>query len=172
MRSPATETEDPTRRAARVALLISLAAIALAYGAAFLPAGAPAWAPWLLALGIPVALGAIMILGAARGRSGVGPLRVPFAFVVVTLAAGFCGALILPATENPGSPLWLGLPARAALIIYGIGLLPTLILPIAYALTFESQTLTADDIERVRSLAREIQDERRQSSGSGGESSS
>ena len=55
------------------------------------------------------------------------------------------------------STLWLGLPARAAIVIYGIGLLPIVVLPVAYALTFESQTLTAEDIERVRSLAREIE---------------
>ncbi|HLA13951.1 MAG TPA: hypothetical protein VJZ25_02920 [Gemmatimonadaceae bacterium] len=155
-----TSTEDLTRRTARIALAMSLVGIAVAYGAAFLPAGAPVWAPWLLAIGIPVSIGAIMILGATRGRSGIGPLRLPFAFVVVTLAAGFCGALLLPATENPGSELWLGLPARAAIIIYGIGLLPTIVLPLAYALTFESQTLTAADIERVRSLASEIERER------------
>lgn len=152
-------TEDLTRRAARFALVMSLAGIAVAYGAAFLPRGAPVWAPWLLAIGIPISIGAIMILGATRGRSGVGPLKLPFAFVVVTLAASFCGALLLPPTENPGSELWLGLPTRAAIIIYGIGLFPTILLPIAYALTFESQTLTAGDIERVRSLAREIERE-------------
>lgn len=137
-------------------LVIALSAIAIAYGSAFFPTGAPQWAPWLLALGIPFSLGAIMILGAARGARGVGPLKIPFAFVIVTLAVGFCAALILPATESPASTLWLGLPARAAIVIYGIGLLPIIVLPVAYALTFESQTLRADDIERVRSLAREI----------------
>jgi hypothetical protein len=76
--------------------------------------------------------------------------------VIVTLAVGFCAALILPASEGPASTLWLGLPARAAIVIYGIGLFPIIVLPVAYALTFESQTLTADDIERVRSIAREI----------------
>jgi hypothetical protein len=100
-----------------------------------------------------------MILGATRGRRGIGPLRIPFAFVVLTLAVGFCAALALPVSETPSSDLWLGLPARAAIVIYGVGLLPTIILPIAYALTFESQTLTAEDIERVRALAREIEKE-------------
>ena len=42
-------------------------------------------------------------------------------------------------------------------MIYGIGLFPTILLPIAYALTFESQTLTAEDVEQVRLLAREIE---------------
>ena len=68
---------------------------------------------------------------------------------------GFCAALALPATESPLSKLWLGLPARAAIVIYGIGLLPIIVLPVAYALTFETQTLNAEDVERVRELARE-----------------
>lgn len=113
------------------------------------------WAAWLLALGIPVALAAIMILGAARGRRGIGPLKIPFAFVAMVLLIGFGAALALPATEGPLSTLWLGLPARAAIVIYGIGLLPIVVLPIAYALTFEAQTLSAEDVERVRALARE-----------------
>jgi len=154
--APATG-EDVTRRAALVALFFGISAIASGYLAAFSTAGTPIWAAWLLALGIPVALGGIMILGAARGRRGIGPLRIPFAFVVVVLVIGFGAALALPATEGPLSTLWLGLPARAAIVIYGVGLLPIVVLPIAYALTFETQTLSAEDVERVRMLARENQ---------------
>lgn len=102
-----------------------------------------------------MALGAIMILGAARGRMGIGPLKYPFAFVVAVLAIGFCAALAIPATEGPLGKLWLGLPARAAIVIYGIGLLPIIVLPVVYALTFEAQTLNAEDVERVRELGRE-----------------
>lgn len=145
-----------TRRLALGALIVSIIAIAVAYAAAFRPSGPPIWAAWLLALGIPLSLGGIMVLGAARGGSeaGIGPLKIPFAFVMIVLAAGFCGALLLPSTESAASALWLGLPARAAIVIYGVGLLPTIVLPIAYALTFESQTLKAEDIERVRAVAR------------------
>jgi len=146
---------DITRRLALQALFISVLAIAIGYAAAFRRAGTPVWAAWLLAIGIPVALGAIMILGATRGRRGIGPLKLPFLFVVATLAIGFGAALALPATEGPLSKLWLGLPVRAAIVIYGVGLLPIIVLPIAYALTFESQTLSAEDVERVRALARE-----------------
>ena len=145
---------DPTRRSALIALCVGILAIAGGYAAAFNKGGTPSWAPWLLALGIPVTVGAIMILGAARGARGVGPLKVPFLFVVAILALGFCAALALPATESPLSRLWLGLPARAAVVIYGVGLLPIVVLPIAYALTFETQTLSAEDVERVRELGR------------------
>ena len=150
-------SEDPTRRAALVALFIGIAAIAAGYATAFSAGRTPAWAAWLLALGIPLALAAIMILGAARGRRGIGPLKIPFAFVALVLVIGFGAALALPATEGPLSTLWLGLPTRAAIVIYGVGLLPIVVLPIAYALTFETQTLSAEDVERVRVLARENQ---------------
>ena len=149
--------EDATRRAALVALFLGIIAIAAGYAAAFSAHGTPAWAPWLLALGIPVALVAVMILGATRGRRGIGALKIPFAFVALVLVIGFGAALALPATEGPLSTLWLGLPARAAIVIYGIGLLPIVVLPIAYALTFETQTLSAEDVERVRTVARENQ---------------
>src|ERR1700694_3288857 len=152
--SGTTSRGDTTRTAALIALSVAILAIAIAYAAAFSESGTPAWAPWLLALGIPISLGAIMILGAARGRRGIGALKVPFLFVVAVLAIGFCAAPALPATESPLSKLWLGLPARAAVVIYGIGLLPIVVLPVAYALTFETQILSADDVERVRAMGR------------------
>jgi hypothetical protein len=148
-------SRDITRRAALIALFVAITAIAAGYAAAFSKSGTPSWAPWLLAAGIPVALGAIMILGAARGREGIGALKVPFAFVVIVLIIGFGAALALPATEGPLSKLWLGLPARAAIVIYGVGLLPIIVLPVAYALTFETQTLSAEDVERIRAVRRE-----------------
>jgi hypothetical protein len=143
---------DPTRTAALTALCVAIAAIAIGYAAAFGQSGTPAWAPWLLALGIPISLGAIMILGAARGQKGIGLLKLPFLFVVAVLAIGFCAALVLPATESPLAKLWLGLPARAAVVIYGVGLLPIIVLPVAYALTFDTQILSAEDVERVRAM--------------------
>ncbi|MGH9419010.1 MAG: hypothetical protein ACRD3J_03480 [Thermoanaerobaculia bacterium] len=146
---------DATRRTARFSLVLAICAIAVGYGAAFTPGGTPEWAPWLLAIGIPVASCGIMALGAARGSRGIGKLKIPLAFVLVVLTAGFCLALGLPANESSTSVLWLGLPARAAIIIYGVGLLPIVVLPVAYALTFDTQTLNQADIDRVRELAAE-----------------
>jgi hypothetical protein len=148
------QRSDPTRRFALAATFLSTCAIAVGYLAAFSRTGTPSWAPWFLAFGIPGAIGGIMMLGATRGRSGVGQLKVPFAFVFIILAIGFGAALAIP-PEDSTSSLWLGLPTRAAIVIYGIGLLPIIVLPIAYALTFETQTLSSADLERVRSLASE-----------------
>jgi len=143
-----------TRRVALIVLFTAIVAIAVGYAAAFSKGGTPMWGAWLLALGIPVALGSIMILGAARGTRGIGSLKFPFAFVVLILVIGFGAALALPATEGPLSKLWLGLPARAAIVIYGVGLLPIIVLPVAYAITFERLTLSAEDLDRVRAIAR------------------
>lgn len=140
------------KRAALSAIFLATLAVALAYAAAFLPGGAPGWANWLLAMGIAVVLPATMVLGAERnGR--IGKLAVPFALVFLVIAGGFGLALALPASEGPGAALWLGLPARAAIVIYGIGLLPFLIVPVAYALTFDQMTLSEADLERVRRAA-------------------
>ena len=145
---------ERTRKAAVAVLAVSIAGIAVGYAAAFSAAGTPVWSPWLVAVAVPLALVSIMILGAARGPAGVGRLKIPFAFVGLMLVIGFLAALALPATESASSPLWLGLPLRAAIVIYGIGLLPIVVLPVAYALTFETQTLSAEDVERVRELGR------------------
>lgn len=143
-----------SRRAAVVVLFWSVAAIAIAYGAALVTKGSSSWTAWIAAIAVPIALTAIMILGAVRGDKGIGKLRIPFVFVALILIAGFLAALMLPATESATSSLLLGLPLRAAIVIYGIGVLPIIVLPVAYALTFETQTLSAEDVERVRELGR------------------
>ena len=146
------------KRTALSAIFLSALAVAVAYAAAFLPGGPPGWANWLLAIGIAVALTAIMVLGAERhGR--IGKLALPFAFVFLVIAGGFGLALALPATEGAGADLWLGLPPRAAIVIYGIGLLPFLIVPVAYALTFDEMTLSEADLARVRRAAADFQRE-------------
>ena len=143
-----------SRRIAVVILFVAAVAIALGYVGAFTRNGASPWSAWVVAIAVPISLVAIMILGALRGSNGIGRLKVPFGFVALILIIGFVAAIALPATESPASRLWLGLPLRAAIVIYGIGLLPIVVLPVAYALTFETQTLNADDVERVRELGR------------------
>ena len=144
----------PAKSAALIAIFAGTMAIGAGYAGAFLPGGAPGWAPWLLALGIPTSIGGIIVLGAARGRGGVGRLWMPIAFVTLTLAAGFALALGLPANESASSTLWLGLPLRAAIIIYGIGIFPAIVLPVAYAVTFETQTLSDEDVARVVAMGK------------------
>lgn len=143
-----------TDRLAITGLLLSTVAIGAAYASAFLPGGAPGWAAWLLAFGIPGILVAMLVLGAARGGR-LGRLVYPFAALFIVVAGSFAALLALPATDPQDPVLWLGLPPRAAIVLYGVGLLPFLIVPLAYALTFDEMTLSERDMERVRERARE-----------------
>jgi hypothetical protein len=137
------------RRIAIGALFVSVLLIAAAYVGALVASAVPAWTPWALMIGTSTIMLATMVLGASRAGRGIGKLVVPFTTMFVVLLIGFGAALVMPA-ESRDSTLWLGLPPRAAVVLYGIGVLPLFVLPIAYALTFESLTLSDADLERVR----------------------
>ena len=143
-------TRMRTKRFALTALILSLVAIAVAYAAAFLPGGAPGWSAWPMAWGTAGCMVATLTLGAVK-EGGVGRLAIPFALVFVLLAGGFSLVLVLP---DGGAALWLGLPPRAAVLLYGVGLLPFLVVPVAYALTFDERTLSRADLDRIRAAAR------------------
>ncbi|HEX9938454.1 MAG TPA: hypothetical protein VGB15_15060 [Longimicrobium sp.] len=147
-----------TRRLALAALVAGTLAIAAAYGSAFLAGPPPAWAAWALGVGSSVVMVASMALGAVRQEKGIGRLKWPFAFVFIVLAGGFSAVMVLP-DEAPGAPLFLGLPLRAAIVLIGIGLLPLLVLPVAYALTFDDMTLGEDDLARVRAAAKALREQ-------------
>jgi hypothetical protein len=140
---------DRTRTAARYTLVLAVLAIALGYASAFLPAAMARVGPWLLAVAVPAALFATMILGAVRPGRGLGWLAVPFLLVFLLVAGGFVVALSLP-PDGAEAALVFGLPRRAAVILYGVGFLPLFMLPLVYAATFESLTLSEADIARVR----------------------
>lgn len=130
----------------------SALAIGVAYASAFLPGGTPAWAPWLFMAGTSFIMVGTMALGAARnGR--VGSLWIPFSLVLVILLGGFGTVLALPPADAGDPTLWLGLPPRAAVILYGIGLLPFFLIPVAYAWTFDELTMRPGDLERIRDEA-------------------
>ncbi|HEU0299969.1 MAG TPA: hypothetical protein VFR37_10950 [Longimicrobium sp.] len=144
------------RRNALLALLAGTLAIAAAYASAFLPGDPPAWSPWALGTGTAVVMVAASALGAARRETGIGRLKAPFAIVFLILAGGFAAVLSMPPV-GPNPRLFLGLPAGAAIVLVGIGLLPLLVLPVAYALTFDEMTLSEADLARVREAARALQ---------------
>lgn len=137
---------------ARTGLLgffVATVLIALAYGSAFLSGGAPPWSPWLMAIGTALAMVSAMLFGASRRDRALGPLAWVFGAAFIVIAGGFCLALAL--TPPPGGePIWLGLPRRAAILIYGIGLLPVFLLPVAYAMTFDRVTLSDADLASFR----------------------
>jgi hypothetical protein len=144
-----------TTRLAVAALVLSCSAIAGAYALAFLPGGAPPLAAWGLALGSAGALASMMALGAAR-RGRVRPLAMAASLLTFLVVGGaFSAALLLPPTEGPGMVLVLGFPLRAAIVLYGVGIVPMLFLPVMYAVSFDADTLSDADLERVRRAGQE-----------------
>lgn len=123
-------------------------AIAVAYALAFVP-GASTVGAWLMALGLATMIVSLMTLGAVREGRSVGALRLPLLVTFVAIAGCFIAALSLP-VENASSRVVLGFPLRAAIVIYGVGLVPLIMLPVVYAMTFDEMTLTEGDLARVR----------------------
>jgi len=144
-----------TQRFALAALVAGTLLIAAAYAAQMLLGSAPAWAPWAYLVGMSTSMLAMLVLGAARSRAGVGRLALPIAVIYLLLLVGFGMALTLAPETTADARLWLGLPRRAAIVLYGIGVLPLFLLPIAYALTFESMTLREEDMVRVAQARRD-----------------
>ena len=141
-----------TRTWALAGFVAGILMIAVAYVTAFLPGGAPGWATWSYMIGTSTSMLAMMVVGAARGSAGIGRLVWPFALIYAVLIVGFGAVLLMPAETGAGTALWLGLPPRAAIILYGIGILPLFLLPVAYALTFESMTLGEEDLARLAAI--------------------
>ena len=129
--------------------------VACVYASAFLPGGPPSIAIPLLIVSIATMMVATMVIGAARGDS-IGRLAVPLAFTWIVMVAGFLAAYWLPADTAANPSLFLGLPRRAAIVLYGVGLLPLIAIPFAYAFTFDDATLSDADLERLRGEAHAI----------------
>lgn len=119
----------PLRTRGLLVLFVAVLAIALVYAVAIITGSSPAWGPWVLALAIPASMVATLFI--STGNPG-GRLAGVFALTFVLLAGGFVLALALP---GDGEGLVLGLPRRAAIVLYGVGLLPLFVLPVAYALS-------------------------------------
>lgn len=112
--------------------------LALAYGLAFTRLGVTA-GPWLMVAGLAALSAGIIVLGAMREVKNRRVLWLTLAGVVVQLVVGFGFALAYPERDPQAPQLLLGLPVRTAVVLYGVGVLPLLVLPLVYALTFETQ---------------------------------
>lgn len=119
-----------------------------AYAVAWMSGGASPVAPWLMVAGITMTLSAMILLSAgttARRRVLVGA-----AIVLAILLAGAFGAALLLPREASSDDLLLGLPRRLALVVYVIGLIPALILPLAFAIDFRDDGLDPDALKALR----------------------
>ncbi len=143
------------RRLALAAVFASTLLVTAGYASAFLPGGAPAWGQWTFIVGLALMMTAMMVLGAALPGRPMGLLWLAFAFTFVVLVGGFGLALVLP-PPTAESTLWFGLPAGAAVVLYGVGLLPLAVLPLAYSFTFDDRSLGTDELARLRAAAEAV----------------
>ena len=133
-------------------------AIATAYGLAFF-SGPGMAAGGIMAGGTVLILLSLFWIG-ARPRTGRRPVVLVSALLLLgILMAGCLGAGLVLGQEAAGSPLLLGLPRRAALLLYGIGALPALVIPVAYWLTFPRTGLDAAGLAEFRRRLAELRDE-------------
>ncbi|MBI4409160.1 MAG: hypothetical protein HY561_05600 [Gemmatimonadetes bacterium] len=133
------------RRTALTVIFASASLLALAYGTAFLPGGAPGWSLGAAVLGSSGSLLGFLVLGATGSGGRLRRLLIPFLLIFLLLVGAFAFALWAPAPEPEQPELWLGLPPATAVLLYGVGLLPLLILPLAYALTFDETAASSGD---------------------------
>lgn len=128
-------------------VFLSFVVIAAGYAGSFFDAG---WSPWCLAIGTCGALTSLMALGAVR-RGHITPvLRWVFAGMFVFCTCCFCIPLAMPANEGAGGPLLFGFPLRSTIVLLGVAVVPILVFPFAWALTFDSAMLSEDDLRRLR----------------------
>ena len=100
----------------------------------------------LLVTALPVAL---MALGASRrGRLG-GGLGVALLLLLVWLE-GLVLAILLLGGDVLAQPRVAGLPLKAALQVYGLGLGTLVFVVLAYAFSFDSGGLSEQDLEAIR----------------------
>ncbi|MHB1263719.1 MAG: hypothetical protein ACYC1S_04775 [Gemmatimonadaceae bacterium] len=132
-------------------LFLGTLCVGSAYGSAFAP-GTGRVGAWGMIVGTALMILGTLLLGAGRPGRPLGGLVLVFAFLFLLVGGCLAAALLLPA-ENVGSALLLGLPRRAAIVLYGLGVVPFLVLPVAYARTFDRLGLGEAELAAFRERA-------------------
>ncbi len=139
------------RRAGVGLLALSSLALLVGYASAWWPSVAPRGVALLFAAATVLQLVAFVLLGARRrdGRLGAG-------WMAVVVLVALVGGILITTAAQPGSAegeaLLLGLPRRAAFVLYGVGIAPLLLLAGAFARGFAAWSATDADVARLRAL--------------------
>jgi hypothetical protein len=141
-------------RAALGSIAVGTLLIAAAFGSAWTPGGAPAWGVWCMIAGSALVMAATMALGALRSSVRAGPAALIAGFVLIVIIGGFGAPVLLPA-ETANSSMVLGLPLRVAIEVFGVGVLPALVLPLCFALAFRAGGLDDRSLADLRRRAAE-----------------
>ena len=102
-----------------------------------------------LAIGFPVLL---MLLGVCNPDGRMGPAARSILVLWLLLEAALAGMWAARGTVEGG--IWiLGLPLGAAIQIYGIFILPLVLVTLTFALTFDSFGVDPTELDDLRALA-------------------
>jgi hypothetical protein len=108
----------------------------------------------VLVMAYPVAL--IVVAVASKGR--LGPVGLPLIGLLLFLEACAVGMFVLRGRVLDG-PWFGGLPLAAAIQLYGLWLVPLLLVALAYALTFDRFELRQEDLDRLDEYLRDSEDD-------------
>ncbi len=103
---------------------------------------------FLLALGNALLAPAAIGMGVARQGRWARKLRVVLWIIGAVILTAMTMALLLP----DSGIIVLGFPLRVAVVLYGAGVLPLLVLPALFAVSFDDAAFSADRIARLRNL--------------------
>ena len=142
-------------------LVVFVLLVASAYITMLTSSTTTTWAPLALAVGANGIIMTLMAIGATRHDTLPRALAITFATMFVLCAGAFVAALLMTPNEGAGGPLFLGLPQRTAIVLYTVGVMPIAVLPLAYALTFDSSTLSDADLVAVRAAHAKLTTETR-----------
>lgn len=134
-------------------IVSAVLAIAAAYGAMIVLQPAPGFVAPALAYAIGTSIAGMFVLGAARNSTLRPWLAAVFVMVLLTVTGTLWWVLALPADEGAGGALLLGLPRRTAMVLCGVGAVPMLLLPLAYALAFDRDVLSEEEMRQLRNSA-------------------
>lgn len=121
------------------------------YAAAATSRGVSPWLATLVAVAVALQIAAWCVLGARRRDGRAGSAWVGAAAIVV-LVGGALGYAILAPGADGVEPLVGGVPRRAAYVIYGIGVLPLVVLAAVFGRGFAAWAPTEADVARLREL--------------------
>lgn len=140
MTPPEQRAPEALHRAFAVALATAAAVMMVTF---VVPGGGVVFT--LLAGAFPVGL---IVFGAAR-RGRLGPIAPTIWALLVIIEGTLVGMLVLRGAVVEG-PWLFGLPLAAALQLFGLFLLPLLVVSFGYARTFSNATLDDDELAELR----------------------
>jgi hypothetical protein len=152
--APASGPVSSHLRGSIIAITVGGMAILIAFASAWIPGGAPTWGVWSMVIGSALLMAGTLTLGALRSGVGRGLALMLGGFLVVVITAGF-GLPIILAHADAGPALVLGLPLPVAVEVFGVGLLPALVLPVAFAVAFRRDGLDQPALDAFRRRAEE-----------------